>query len=192
MLNKFKEKQILYPTVIMVLICLVVTAALAGTNLLTKHKIEDITKENEQQAMARIIKADEYSKGEIDGKTYYLAESGGKLEGYIFNMTEKGYGGTISVMVGIGPDGTVKAVEVLDVTSETPGLGQNTAKEDFYGQFKGKSGNLTAAKFGTADGKTEINAVASATISSKAVTKCVNDALKCAEKLSSKKGGTEK
>ncbi len=186
MLKKFKEKQILYPTVIMVLICLVVTAALAGTNLLTKEKIKDITEKNTKDAMAQVIKADKYTESKIDSQTYYLAESGNQLAGYVFPMSEKGYGGTVSVMVGIGADLKINSVKVLDVTSETPGLGQNTATETFTNQFKGKSKALTVKKFGTANGESEINAVASASISSKAVTKCVNDALKYAEKLSGK------
>ncbi len=185
MLKKFKGMAIAYPTVIMVVICLVVTAALAGTNLLTKEKIKKINDDNQNAAMARVLKADEYEKK--DG--YYIARNENGVVGYIFINEEKGYGGTISIMVGINKDGTVNKIECLDVTSETPGLGQNTATDSFREQFVGASGELSAAKYGTADkSKNEINAVASATISSKAVTKAVNEAIKKANDISAKGG----
>ena len=68
-------------------------------------------------------------------------------------------------------------IRILDVSNETPGLGQNTANKSFTSQFKGKSFGITVVK-GSADSKkNEINAVTGATISSKAVTKAVNKAI---------------
>ncbi len=190
MFEKFKSKAILYPTVIMVLICLVVTAALAVTNKITKDKIEAINKQNSADAMRRVLSAKEYNEKDISGTKYYEASDGQNTVGYIFTLEEKGYGGTVSVMVGIGTEGSVKAVEVLDVSNETPGLGQNTANENFTKQFEGKSESLTAVKFGTKQQDSEIDAVASATITSKAVTKAVNEALDLSKKISHT-GGAE-
>lgn len=186
MFEKFKSKAILYPTVIMVLICLVVTAALAGTNLLTESKIEKINEENQNDAMRRVLKADEYIERDFDGTKYFEAHNGNELAGYVYILDEKGYGGTVSVMVAVNPDLSVNAVEALDVTSETPGLGQNTANDSFLKQYKGKSEEITAVKYGTKQNDTQIDAVASATITSKAVTKAVNRALEISNKIINK------
>ena len=190
MWKKFKEMPITYPVLIMFIICLVITAALAGTNELTANKIAKINKENENAAMSRLIKADKYNKNtiKVDGEEfeYYEAQKSGEIEGYILTVGEKGYGGTDSVMVAVDTKGTVKAIEVLDVSNETPGLGQNTAKKDFTKQYEGKSGTLTAVKHGMAKADNEIDAVASATISSRAITNAVNTALKVAQEIAGK------
>ena len=87
-------------------------------------------------------------------------------------------------MTAILPDKSIKAVEILDVSSETPGLGQNAAKESFYGQFSGISGgsDITVVKSGGGD-MLQINAITGATITSRAVTKAVNEARKYSEKI---------
>ena len=62
--------------------------------------------------------------------------------------------------------------------SETPGVGAKVAEKEFTDGFKGTSGELKVNK----DGGT-IDAVAGATISSRAVTKGVNDALAIAQNI---------
>lgn len=179
--EKFKNMPIIYPVVVLLSICLVITAALAGTNIITKEKITKLNAENEQKAMERLLKADSYEKEKIkvnkETYEYFIAVKDKKTAGYLMKVSEKGYGGTDTVMVALLTDGSVKSVEVLDVSNETPGLGQNAAKKEFTKQFKGKSETLTAKKYGTASSNTEIDAVASATITSKAITKAVNTAI---------------
>ena len=77
--------------------------------------------------------------------------------------------------MGIGTDGKITAIEITDVSNETPGLGQNAVKPSFTDQFKGKDSSLTVTKSG-AKGN-EVNAITGATITSKAVTKSVNLAM---------------
>ena len=183
-MNKFKQLAVIYPVTVMFVICLVITAALAGTNSITHNRIEEINEKNEKAAMERLIKADEYEKREVefDGQTYEYsaAKTDDEINGFIFKINEKGYGGIVSVMVAIKTDGTVGAVELLDVSNETPGLGQNTARPGFTKQFEGKSdknGELSAVKHGTKRDDSQIDAVASATITSRAVTRAVNKAI---------------
>ncbi len=165
-------KSIIVTTIILTLICAIATGALAFTNDLTAKKIQKLADEAEQKAMARIIEADGFTEStlEFNGeKTYYTAVSDGKTVGYIFTVSSHGYGGDIKVMTGIGTDGKVIAIEVLDAANETPGLGQNVTRKTFWEQFKGQQGQLAV--------KQEITPVTGATISSKAVTNSVNDAL---------------
>ena len=174
-----RSKEIIIPTVVMIGICLVITAALAGTNLLTESKIEAIEKKQQEESMSEVLKADKYEDYDIvSGKEYEALDKDGKVVGYIFVNTTKGYGGDVKVMTGIKVDGTVNAVKVLDATSETPGLGQNTGKADFYDRYSGLSTKkeITVVKSGASKDSNSVNAVTGATISSKAVTKAVNEA----------------
>ena len=174
-----RSKEIIIPTVVMIGICLVITAALAGTNLLTESKIEAIEKKQQEESMSEVLKADRYEDYDIvSGKEYEALDQDGTVVGYIFGNTAKGYGGDVKVMTGIKADGTVNAVKVLDATSETPGLGQNTGKADFYDRYSGLSTKkeITVVKSGAFKDSNSVNAVTGATISSKAVTKAVNEA----------------
>lgn len=175
--------KFLYPTLILAAICLIVSLALSSTNAVTKDKIEQINAQNTKKAMSRVLKAETYTEKtlEVDGKeiTYYEACDGNSVKGFIFITTANGYGGEVRVMTAIsdGVPRSIKAIEILDVSNETPGLGQNASQEKFYGQFSGMSGNLSVVKSGADSSAGEINAVTGATITSRAVTKAVNEAL---------------
>ena len=176
-------KSIIVTTIILTLICGIATAGLAFTNDFTAGRIEKLAAEAEQKAMGRVIDADKFDKNtvELNGEQiYYTAVKNGETVGYIVTVSTSGYGGAVKVMTGIGLDGKVIAIEVLDASNETPGLGQNVAKESFWEQFKGQSGQLEV--------KQEITPITSATISSKAVTKCVNEALKLYDAIAKEDG----
>lgn len=173
-----KAKDIIKPVVVLFLISAVASGLLALTNAVTVDRIAAIDAENKAKSMS-LVMSDAASFGEetADGDIAYspaLDASGGQL-GYVLTTTVKGYGGDIDVMVGIGSDGVITNATILSADDETPGLGQNTKKPAFIGQFAGKSGQLTVVKGTPGDG--EIQAVTSATISSTAVTKAVNTCL---------------
>ncbi len=178
-MKKFSPKEILLPTIVLLVICVVSAALLGGTNMLTKDKIASIEAEIKAQAMQKVMaEADSFSDAVVvDEKLEYSValDKDGKELGYAFTVSDSGYGGEISVMVGIGTDGKVSKVEVIAADNETPGLGQNIKKSTFLDQFAGKNSKLTVVK-GTA-GDNEIQAITSATISSSAVTRTVNSAI---------------
>ena len=183
--------EIIMPTAVLATICIVVTLALSSTNMLTENKIAALAEQTQNEAMSKLIEADEYtiqtaslSSGEID---YNIAVKDGETIGYIFVVDTKGYGGTVSVMTAVNTNGAIAAVEILDASNETPGLGQNVTKQDFFTQFTNLTDNITVIKGGTASAdNNEINAVTGATISSKAVTKAVNEALSYASEIIAK------
>lgn len=178
-MNKKEILGIIKTTAILTVICVVITAALAVTNKFTKDRIDELSVANQQEAMQRIIKADEYKKGKVNYKgeetEFNVAVAQGETKGFIFTLNAKGYGGDVAVMTGIDTNGTVIAVEVTDAANETPGLGQNVAKEDFYNQYKGKTENIEVVKNGASGN--QIQAVTGATISSNAVTEAVNESI---------------
>ena len=94
-------------------------------------------------------------------------------EGYTAEGTCKdGYGGDITLMVGFKKDKkTVISYKVL-AASETPGLGMKLKTPEFAGQFAGRDGTALKVK---KDGG-EIEAITSATITSRAVCRAIADA----------------
>ena len=187
-MNKFSEffkankDDILKPVVVLLSICIIIPLALSLTNKLTSARIAALAEENEQKAMALLIKADSFepqSFGEGEEKfDFNIAKSqSGEVLGYIFVTAARGYGGDVSVMTAIGTDGKIIEISILDVANETPGLGQNVTKEAFYSQYEGKTADVKVLKNGANSGANQINAWTGATISSKAVNAAVNEAL---------------
>lgn len=115
--------------------------------------------------------------------TVFDAKAGdGSLLGYVLESTSSnGYGGDIVLYVGIRLDGTVNGVQILEM-SETPGLGQE-APNVLTPQFAGKKvDSFTYTKTG-AKADNEVDAITSATVTTKAVTEAVNGALAAAGEL---------
>ena len=98
-----------------------------------------------------------------------------------------GFGGALSVMVGITEDGKVYNTSVIS-HSETPGLGAKCqSDEGFLGQFRGldpASARLAVTKDGG-----DIDAITASTITSRAYTLAVANAVKVFGFLTSENGG---
>lgn len=192
---KSNKNDIIKPVAVLLAICIIIPLALSLTNKITKDKIAELDEKNSSETMASLIKADSFTEeGFKDGEnefTYNLALKDGEIVGYIFKTAEKGYGGDVSVMTAVNVDGTVKSVAILDVSGETPGLGQNAAKESFYTQYEGKTSGISLLKNGADSAKNEVNAVTGATITSTAVNKAVNQALEQFKCVKSTEGVTE-
>lgn len=169
----------LKPIVVLTVIAAVMAALLGGTNLLTKDKIAALEKEAEEAAVKKVIKAESYEKSTLKYKdieyTYFKAQDGEQIVGYAFTLSSNGYGGAVKSVIGINKDGKITAVEVTDVSNETPGLGQNATKADFSKQFENKDSTLDVVKSNPKEN--EVKAVTGATITSRAVTNSVNLAL---------------
>ena len=100
-------------------------------------------------------------------------DAAGKLTGKTGTIVTKGYGGEIEITVGVDLAGSVTGVTVGGSSfAETAGLGAR-AKEAWFGeQFVGLASPISLAKDGGA-----IDAITSATITSRAVTGAVNNAV---------------
>lgn len=171
---KITAKDILKPALILFVICLVVTALLAGTNLLTKDKIAEQSALEAEQSR-KVVLSDADSFEEADG--YYIGKANNETVGYVFQTEAKGYGGAVKVMTGISADGQITGVVILE-HSETPGLGANAEKASFTDQFKqtAQEKGITLVK-NKAPSDGEIEAMTGASITSRAVTNAVNEAI---------------
>ena len=182
MMKKMSFKDIFVPTVSLFLICLLITAVLALTNSVTAEKIAANEEEKKTESMQTVV-PDAVSFEPLDGETEDLFvgyDISGEIAGYAISTAENGYGGQVKVMTGISTDGEIIGVDVFYNDDETPGLGKNTSNNSFSDQYKGLSAetDIVVSKDNAAGNAQTVDAVTSATISSRAVTKAVNDACK--------------
>lgn len=178
--------SILKPTLVLFAVCLIVSGSLAAVNNMTKDVINERTKAEQEGSRFEVMKdADSFSEVHEDGmpdsvKAIFEGYTGQELTGYVIDVVVKGYGGDISMTVGVDKNGRITGIKIGS-NNETPGLGARTTEPEFTSQF-GEAGIddiLTVVKQGKKAGN-EIQAVSGATVSSRAVTGGVQDALTAA------------
>lgn len=174
---KITPKAILIPTISLFLICIVVTAALALTNNVTADRIADNELQSKNQSMKNVCPEAQTFDELIPDVLYEGKNEGGTTVGYAISTSTQGYGGQVKVMTGIA-DGEIIGVDVFYNDDETPGLGKNTSNESFRDQYKGLTTDtdIAVSKDDQSGNAQTVDAVTSATISSRAVTKAVNEA----------------
>lgn len=186
-------RKILNLSITLFLICAIATAALAVTNELTYKQIEKINAETEMKARAEVMPAmkeeekmadDEFaalltSAGTLESSVQeiYTSKADGEIVGYVAKVIDGGsFGGNITVLVGIDPTGTVTGLKVT-ACADTPGLGAKSTDPAWSAQYAGLNGEIEVIKNATPSGN-QIEAITGATITSKAVTRAANSAMK--------------
>lgn len=107
-------------------------------------------------------------------------DASGNVIGHVFNVTTpEGYGGDIQLTVGVQNDMTMLGISFLSI-GETAGLGMNANTDSWKAQFVGIQADEIAYTKTGKSAPNEIDAVSSATITTKAVTGAVNAALSAA------------
>lgn len=128
------------------------------------------------------------SKGMLDGQ----------IAGYAIaapSLTKKGFNGTVSLMVGFNPDGTIYNIRVLK-QNETPGLGTVMAVEgnklyhSFFDRASGAGKNPGQMKLAVTKDNGEVDALTAATISSRAYVNAVATAYAAFLQASSQSGAS--
>ena len=181
-----KGGGILMLVVVLGLITFVCALLLGFINGVTKDKIEQNSIETRNAAMSVIIPDAEFTEVEVSEEWtapadknqpaisgVYAAEAGGETIAYCVEVKPKGFGGELTLIVGVNTDGTIAGAQVT-AHGETPGLGAKAQSDkNWITQFAGQpaDGSLAVSK----DGGT-INAITGATITSRAVTDGVNTA----------------
>ena len=122
-------KEIRKSIVVLVVICLLTSAALAVVN----HFTAPVSKANEEARaeQARLDAVPDAASFQLVETTlpeevvsaYLALDEAGSPMSYLFTVEGKGFGGTIQVMCVIGTDGLIRACRTMDVSSETTTLG---------------------------------------------------------------------
>ena len=169
-------------TVVTLLLFAAVVAGLLGlVNHITEQRIAEYKADKVQEAMKSVLPAREYSQLNYSGEDIVAGVFRAGDEGWVISLTPSGFGGLIDMLVGVDRSGAVTGVSIVSM-SETSGLGANAARESFRSQYVGKTGSVKLKKQGG-----EIDALTGATVTSTAVTKAVDTALRVAAELM--KGG---
>ena len=184
-------KEIIKPSLILFLVCAFITGTLAYVNGQTQPIIEENARVEEQESLKKVYsEADGFldSKGASELKEeginvgeniekLYLAQKDGQSLGYVVAVSSSGYGGKIKLLVGIDNNLNIKGVS-LTSHSETPGLGAKATDAKFTDQFLGEApSTLYNVVKRVPNNEDEIQAITAATVSSKAVTRGVNEAV---------------
>ena len=165
-------------TVTLLLITGVMAALLGGVNAVTEDRIDQIRAEKATQALSAVLPDAESAREKTDftDPAGQITQIYASETGYAIQLTVAGFGGDIDMMVGVSKTGEVLGISIISHT-ETAGLGAVAAAKTskgqaFRDQFAGMSGQLAVTKDGG-----QVDAISSATITSRAVTDGVNAAL---------------
>ena len=172
---------------------------LALANSAFAERIDANRREAFERSLSQVFPDSENATFErllVDGSPTYKATTRDSIVlGYAVTVESPGYGGTITLLVGLAPD--LKTVEGLAIVEnvETPGLGGRIEEEWFRRQFAGldptrginyvknRAPNTTA---------NEVEAISGATISTRAVLAGINATLgEAAETIRAHGAGAE-
>ena len=177
-------------TVWMPILALILASAilLAGYNLSAGYRQARI--EEELTAKMQTIlpgsvnfTQEEYTGEDANIRAVYKGETG-----YVVNTVTYGYAGNITMLIGVSNEGKVTGLQVREM-QETHGLGGEALWNwEFLAQFLNTSGNVAIATSGVdafsgasgetgTEAETYVDALTGATVTSKAVVRCVNAAV---------------
>jgi len=163
-----KKKEIVSGIFALLFITIASGYLLAQVYKITSPKIEE-QKRIEAERLNKEIFFDgvKFAEKEENGIMFTVAYDCNEKEiGKIFEIKSLGYGGFITIKVGLDTELKVKGVKILE-HRETPGLGTKITKDSFLEQFKNLGAKNLYLKKDNPAGK--IDSITGATISSRAV-----------------------
>lgn len=162
--------DLLKPTLVLTVICIVVAAALSYTNSITLPIIEKNAAIAADAARIEVLPeaTEGFEKVEIEMENIVEMYKANNDAGYVITSTSKGYGGLIKFMIAYDSDGKIVNIKVLE-HSETPGLGTKITEDAFLNQFIGRDSEVT---------KKDVDMITGVTISASASLDAINTALK--------------
>ena len=182
--------EVIKNTLIMLAIAAVAGIILGVVHSVTKGPIEVMEEAKKKEANSRVF-INAYSFEDVPVDTGFVKENiegadigevlnalneEGESLGYVIEViSHEGYGGDIVIRVGLQNDGTTNAIAITEI-SETAGLGMR-APEELVPQFVERNAEKFELVKTGAILDNQINAMSSATITSKAVVGAVNAAL---------------
>lgn len=176
---KFKRISKLPGYMALLIITLAAALALGATYTLTEERIREQSVIASEKARAQVMPQaeafEEIPSDDASVKAVYRALLGEEVIGYVAKTTVNGYGGEIEIVAGLSPDGAITGISVGGADfKETPGLGAKAKDKAFTDSFIGKHAPIGVVKAGQTAGANDVDAIASATVTSKAVKDGVN------------------
>ncbi|HVI51459.1 MAG TPA: electron transport complex subunit RsxG [Candidatus Sulfotelmatobacter sp.] len=184
------EQRPITHAVVLGAFCLGFGVLLAATDLVTHDKIDLRKVEDLQNSLVQVIPPTIHDNNPVkdavqvkndEGKdvTVYRAIKAGKVTGVAYAIEGTGYGGPISLILGVDADGKILGVRAT-AFKETPGLGDkiDPAKSDWITRFTGLSlGNPVADKWKVKKDGGQFDQFAGATITPRGVVAAIKSGL---------------
>ncbi len=179
-------KEMLKLTLTLTLICLIAGGLLAGVDALTRDRIAEVNIQRRQKALEAVLPGtNQYDNIPMQEAvtvrhqerdwTFYTARKAGVFAGAAVETgSPNGYGGNIRLMFGFDAQGKSIGIAILE-QKETPGLGANIDTPGFRDRLAGQDLQQTNWRVKKDGG--DIDHITAATISSRAVTDAVREAL---------------
>ena len=153
------------------LAALLVAAAvlLAGYNLLLPVRQRVWQQELNEKMLALLPGSESFQQEEYTGDDSNVRGVYKAQNGYVVLTATQGYVDQIAVLVGVSNEGKVTGLQVRS-SKETAGLGGQTLTDwEFLRQFLNTDGSAAVGE--------TVDALAGATVTSKAIARCVNSAV---------------
>ena len=153
-----------------------------GVHIFTDLEIARRGNQEEQSILEHVMPNAEYRTETAYRSPNAVSISAGysssELVGYCVEIQTPGFGGMITMVVGVDLDGKVTGVVVTD-HNETLDMGTHALEDSYLSRFVGRSGTLRLT------GSNSVDVVSGATVTSKAIVTGVNQALSVVATLDS-------
>ena len=167
------------PILVLVVVCFVVTFALAMAYGVTKPIIDKNNLKESNKAKSELIPEAKNYDGKlvvVQKNKIYVTEASKAVNGsgVVVTVNSNSYGGTLTAMIGIDNKGKITNVKIMSA-QDTPGIGTKAQDPKHLGQYKGLSdlGSETIK-----DSKSKVKYITGASISSQAIHESVFAGLK--------------
>ena len=160
------KKSILIPIIALVVMALALVGVSQGFSDAAKENAEKELLSTMQTLLpgSSVFAEEEYKGEDANIRRVFKGETG-----YVIETATQGYADEIVMLVGVSNEGTVTGLTVWDM-HETVGLGANALTDwEFLAQFLKTDGS---AEVGT-----DVDAISGATVTSKAIARCVKSAV---------------
>ena len=179
------KKPILLPILTIAVMAVMVLSLTLGTAGIANQKAQ----EEHLWVMQTLLPGSEsFTVEPYDGEDANIRSVHKGETGFVIEVASRGYAGDIVMLIGVSKDGKVTGLTIRDM-QETAGLGMSAMWDEmFLAQFLNTEGGVAIGTAGAdafsgatgsdnADTDTYVDGISGATVTSKAIARCVNSAV---------------
>ena len=179
------KKKILLPVLTIAIMAVMVLSITFATNGLASKNAQEEHLWVMQTLLpgSKTFTVEPYNGEDANIRSVHKGETG-----FVIETVTRGYAGDIVMLIGVSKEGKVTGLTIRDM-QETPGLGMSAMwDEQFLAQFLNTSGGVAIGTAGedtfsgatgsdTTETDTYVDGISGATVTSKAIARCVNSAV---------------
>ena len=179
------KKPILLPILTIVIMAVMVLSLTLGTADIANQKAQD---EHLWVMQTLLPGSENFTVEPYNGEDANIRSVHKGETGFVIEVASRGYAGDIVMLIGVSKEGKVTGLTIRDM-QETAGLGMSAMWDEmFLAQFLNTEGGVAIGTAGedafsgatgsdSADTDTYVDGISGATVTSKAIARCVNSAV---------------